>query len=399
MSVAARPLSPTPPVKIARIESFCVAPRWLFVRVETDAGAVGWGESIFPKRVHAVRGALRDLTANLLGADPRRIGDLWVRMSRGGFFRGGPVLGTAAAAIEQALWDLKGRQLGVPVHELFGGAIRRHVRAYAWIGGDRPNDVVAGARERIRQGFGAVKMNATPELHYLDAPSKVDAVVERVAAVRDAVGPDFGIALDFHGRVHRAMAKPLLAALEPYRLLWVEEPLLSEHNDLLPFLAGATSLPIATGERLYSRWDFKRVFEDRVVDIIQPDASLTGLRELETLSRMAEAYDVTVAPHCPNGPVCLAATLQVAACVPNLVYQECSLGMHYHTGYAGLTAGELPDYLLNPTVLAPKDGVLAIPDGPGFGIEINESLVRERHQVWSLRDPDWRNDDGSPAEW
>lgn len=386
-------------MKISRIEPFCVSPRWIFVRVETDDGLVGWGESILPKRIHAVLGAIADLAANLLGEDPLRIDDLWQRMTRGGFFRGGPVLGTAAAGIEQALWDLKGRHYRLPVHEFFGGLVRDRVRAYAWIGGDRPADVVAAAQERARQGFTAVKMNATAELHYLDAPSKIAAVVERVAGIRAALGPDFAIAVDFHGRVHRAMAKALIRELEPFHLAWIEEPVLSEHNDLLPILAAETVTPIATGERLYSRWDYKRLLEDRVVDIIQPDASLTGLHELEKLSRMAEAYDVTVAPHCPNGPVSLAATLQVDACVPNLVFQEYSLGIHYHQGYAGLEPGEMADYLANPELLATRDGHLTIPRGPGFGIEINEEQVRERHRFWSLRDPNWRNADGTPAEW
>ncbi|HVU34303.1 MAG TPA: galactonate dehydratase [Opitutaceae bacterium] len=384
---------------ITRIESFCVPPRWIFVRVETDTGLVGWGECILPRRVHAVLGALRDLSDAVKGVDADRITDLWSRMLRGGFFRGGPVLGTAAAGIEQALWDIKGRRLDAPVHALLGGKVRERVRAYAWIGGDRPQNVVDAVRERVRQGFTAVKMNATAELHYLDSPSAVAAAAERMAAVRRETGPDFGIAVDFHGRVHRAMAKPLLSALEPHSPLWIEEPLLSEHLDALDSVARVSRVLLATGERLYTRWDFKRVFEQRVVDIIQPDVSLTGLHELHTLARMAEAYDVTVAPHCPNGPISLAATLQVDAAVPNVVYQEYSLGLHYHTGYAGLARGELNDYVLNPEVLAVTDGWLSIPPGPGLGIEINEALVRERHHVWSLRDPNWRNADASAAEW
>jgi len=386
-------------MKIGRIESFCVNPRWIFVRVETEDGLVGWGESIFPRRVNAVLGAITDLTANLIGEDPLPIEDLWQRMSRGGFFRGGPVLATAIAGIEQALWDLKGKYYKMPVHEFLGGRVRQKVRAYAWVGGDRPGQVAEMAKERICQGFTAVKMNATEELHYLDHHSKIDASVARVAAIRQEAGPDFGIAVDFHGRVHRAMAKQLIRALEPYHLLWIEEAVLSEHNDLLSVLAGQTSTPIATGERLYNRWEYKSLLEGRVVDIIQPDASLTGLHELEKLSRMAEAYDVMVAPHCPNGPISLAATLQVDGCVPNLALQEYSVGIHYHQGYRGLAAGEMQDYLLAPELLAPKDGFLEIPNGPGLGIAINEELVRDRHEVWFLRDSNWRNSDGTLAEW
>ncbi len=386
-------------MKIAKIQPFCVNPRWVFVRVETDDGYVGWGESIIPKRVHTVLGAITDLANNVIGEDPLLIEELWQKMFRGAFFRGGPFVATAIAGIEQALWDIKGKYYGLPVHEFFGGRVRKKVRAYAWVGGDRPSQVVEHTKERQRQGFTGVKMNATEELHYIDDYSKVEASVERVAAIREAVGTDFAIAVDFHGRVHRAMAKQLIRALEPYHLAWIEEPLLSEHDDLLPAVVGNTSTPIATGERLYSRWDFKHIFESRVVDIIQPDASLTGLYELEKISRMAEAYDIVVAPHCPNGPICLAATLQVDACVPNLVMQEYSMGIHYHTGYHGLKTGEMQDYLLNPEVIAVKDGYLEIPSGPGLGITINEELVRERNQIWKLSDNLWRNADGTVAEW
>ena len=388
-----------PAMKIAKIESFCVSPRWVFLRVETETGIIGWGECIMPRRVRAVLGAIADLTENILGEDPLAIEDLWQRMYRGGFFRGGPVLATAIAGIEQALWDIKGRHYGIPIHEFLGGRVRQKVRAYAWIGGDRPNDVVAMAKERIAQGFTAVKMNATEELHYLDAHAKIEAVVGRVDALRRECGRDLGIAIDFHGRVHRAMAKQLIRELEPFHLLWIEEPLLSEHNDALPAIAAHTPIPIATGERLCSRWEFKPLLEARVVDIIQPDVSLTGIHELEKIGRMAEAYDVTLAPHCPNGPICLAATLQVDACLPNVALQEYSMGMHYHRGYAGLVPGEMIDYLVGPEMNAVREGFLSIPTGPGLGITINESVVRERHQIWTLRDNNWRNADGTLAEW
>ena len=386
-------------MKIARIETFCVSPRWMFVRVETDNGLVGWGECIGPKRANAILGAVADLTPNLLGEDPRRTEDLWQRMFRGGFFRGGPILATAMAGIEQALWDIKGKHYKIPIYEFLGGKVRDTVRAYAWVGGDRPDNVVPMVKNRVAQGFTAVKMNATPELHYLDDPSKIDALVGRVASIRETCGPDFGIAVDFHGRVHRPMAKQLIRALEPFRLLWIEEALLPENGDAFAAVARETSTPIATGERLHNRWEFKSLFEARVVDVIQPDVSFTGIHELEKISRMAEAYDVVVAPHCPNGPICLAATLQVDACVPNLVMQEYSLNIHYNTGYEGMATGEMSDYLLNPEVLATKQGRLEIPTGPGLGITINEKVVREWHKLWSIRDPNWRNADGSHAEW
>jgi len=386
--------------RITSIAAHRVAPRWIFVEVRTDDGIVGWGEAIVPKRATAVVGAVEDLARNVVGEDASRIEELWQRMSRGGFFRDGPVLCTAAAAIEQALWDIKGRRHGLPVYEFLGGAVRDNVRVYAWIGGDRPDDVVAQVRARIEQGFTAVKMNATEELDLLDRSVHVDAVVARVAGIRGAFGDTVDVALDFHGRVHRAMAKALLRELEQFNLLWVEEPLPPGHEDFLPELARvAGRTPIATGERLLTRTAFLRLLEQRAVDVIQPDVSLTGLFELEKIARMAEAFDVAVAPHCPNGPISLAASLQVACCAGNVVIQEQSLGLHYNSGYAGLPPGEMFDYLNDPIPLTPVDGRLARPAGPGLGIDIDASAVQDRTNDWELLDPVWRLPDGRLAEW
>ena len=385
--------------RISAVESFMVAPRWIFVRVRTDDGLTGWGEAIIPKRARAVTGAVSDLGDNVLGADPNRIEELIQRMRRGGFFRGGEVLSTAAAAIETALWDIKGRRYGLPVHEFFGGAVRDSVRLYAWIGGDRPADVVEHARARVGQGFSMVKMNATEELDYIDSHSKVTSVVERMASLREEFGDSIDIALDFHGRVHRAMAKVLLRELEPFHPAWVEEPLPPGHEDSLAYLAAiGSSIPIATGERLNSRWDFKQILQQGVVDIIQPDVSITGLYELEKLTRMAEAYDVAVAPHCPNGPLSLAASLQAGFAATNVVVQEQSVGLHYHEGYDGLPAAEMFDYLLDRAPLTPHSGRLFRPSGPGLGIDIDEEAVH-RSAPWVLPDPDWRHEDGRVAEW
>lgn len=386
--------------RIGAVTAYRVPPRWIFVQVQTDDGQAGWGEAIVPKRAAAVLGAIEDLSRNIVGEDASRIEELWQRMRRGGFFRDGPVLCTAAAAIEQALWDIKGRQYDLPVYEFLGGAVRDTVRLYAWVGGDRPADVVSQVGARIEQGYTAVKMNATEELDMLDRAEHLDAVVARVAAVRDAFGDAVDIALDFHGRVHRAMAKALLRELEQFRLLWVEEPLAPGYEEVLPELARvAGRTPIATGERLLTRAGVARLLERRVVDVIQPDVSLTGLFELEKLCRMAEAYDVAVAPHCPNGPISLAASLQVACCSGNIVIQEQSLGLHYNRGYAGLPTGEMFDYLADPAPLTPVDGRLGRTTAPGLGIEVDESTVRERATDWQLPDPVWRLPDGRLAEW
>lgn len=386
--------------QITTITARQVAPRWIFVQVRTAEGLVGWGEAIVPKRPQAVLGAIADIAANITGSDPSRIEELWQRMRRGAFYRGGPILGAAAAGIEQALWDIKGRRHDLPVHEFLGGAVRDRVRVYAWIGGDRPADVVEATRRRMQQGFTAVKMNATSEADFIGASAVVDATVSRVGAIRDAFGYDVDVALDFHGRVHRSVAKALLRELEQYRLLWVEEPITPGHEDALIEIARcAGSTPIATGERLYSRWEFKRLLEQHVVDVLQPDISITGLFEVEKIARMAEAYDVAVAPHCPNGPISLAASLQVGLCALNIPIQEQSFQQHYNLGYAGLPTAEMFDYLTDPTVLQPVDGHVPRLLGPGLGIEIDPAEVDRRAEAWRLPDPDWHHADGRIAEW
>lgn len=379
-------------MKIARIETFHVPPRWLFVRVEAQDGAFGWGEASLEGHAEAVDGAFEAFRDRFIGADPRRIEDIWQVGYRGGFYRGGPVLMSALSGLDQALWDLKGRHYGLPAWEMLGGRVRDRVRAYAWIGGDRPGDIAEAAKARRDQGFSAVKMNATAELGYLAAPKLLDEVVERVRAAQ-AAGMDVG--LDFHGRVHRPMARQLARLLEPLGLLFIEEPLLSENPEGLRQLANLVGTPIALGERLYSRWDFKPFLAGGMVDIIQPDLSHAGgLSECRRIAAMAESYDVAVAPHCPLGPLALAACLQLAACSPNVVLQEVSLGIHYNEGH------DLLSFVADPALLTPTDGHLAILEGPGLGVEIDEGAVREAHaQRHRWRNPVWRHSDGSFAEW
>jgi galactonate dehydratase len=386
--------------KIADISVFKVPPRWIFVRVTTDDGRTGWGESIVPRRSGAVVGAIADMARNLEGSDPDRIEDIAQRLRRGAFFRNGPILGTAAAGIETALWDLKARAHGLPVFEFLGGRTRDTIRSYVWIGGDTPTDVVEHARQRIAQGFSAVKMNATPAMGHLADSAVIDAVVGRMGALRDAFGNGLDIALDLHGRVHRAALKPLLRELEPFHPMWVEEATLPENEESLEVLARAAgSIPVATGERLCSRWDFKRLLDSGAVDIVQPDISITGLFELEKIARLAEIYDVGVAPHCPNGPLSLAASLQIGACCGNVVIQEQSLGLHYNKGHEGMPEADLLDYLADPAPLTVVEGAFRVSDGPGLGISLNEERIVASHQDWHLSDATWVRADGTYAEW
>lgn len=382
-------------MKITAIETFIVPPRWCFVKITTDKGICGWGEPVLEGRAATVASMVDELSDYLIGKDPGLIQDHWSVMYRGGFYRGGGVHMSAISGIDQALWDIKGKALGVPVHALLGGQQRDRIRVYSWIGGDRPSDTAAMASDCAARGFSAVKMNATEELQFIDSHAKIDAVLARVQAVRDALGPDFGIGLDFHGRVHRPMAKILARELDPFRLMFIEEPVLSEHAEALSEIAAHTSTPIALGERLYSRWDFKAILQSGHVDIIQPDPSHSGgITETYRIAAMAEAHDVALALHCPLGPIALAANLQLDAVCYNAFIQEQSLGIHYNQG------SDLLDYLTDRSVFDYQGGFVAIPQGPGLGIEVNEARVREAaKQGHRWRNPIWRHPDGSFAEW
>ncbi len=382
-------------MKITKFELFTVPPRWLFLKIETDEGICGWGEPVVEGRAHTVKAAVEELSEYLIGKDPLKIEDHWQVLYRGGFYRGGPILMSAISGIDQALWDIKGKFYNAPIYDLLGGACRDNIKVYSWIGGDRPSDVAEAALAKKTEGFSAIKMNATEELHYVDSYEKVEGVLQRVEAIRKATGKHFGIGVDFHGRVHKAMAKVLVKELEPYRLMFIEEPVLTENLEALKTIAMHTATPIATGERMYSRWDFKKILEEGYVDIIQPDLSHAGgITESRKISTMAEAYDVAVAPHCPLGPIALAACLQLDACTPNAVIQEQSLGIHYNQG------SDLMDYVKDKDVFKYEKGTVKIPKGPGLGIEVNEEKVREAAKIGhNWKNPIWRNEDGTVAEW
>ena len=247
----------------------------------------------------------------------------------------------------------------------------------------------------MEAGFTAVKMNATEELQFIDSYDKIDAVLERVDAIRLSCGKDFGIAIDFHGRVHRPMAKILAKKLEVYDPMFIEEPVLCENMECFREIAAACQIPIATGERLYSKWDFKRLFQMGGVDIIQPDLSHAGgITEVKKIASMAEAHDVALAPHCPLGPIALSSCLQVDATCYNAVIQEQSMGIHYNVGKSVL------DYVDNPEDFRFVDGYVKLPTKPGLGVEVNKELVLEENRTpHNWKNPVWRHEDGSVAEW
>lgn len=382
-------------MKIAKIETFKVPPRWLFLKITTDDGLYGWGEPVVEGRAATVEACVHELSEYLIGKDPMRIEDIWNVLYRAGFYRGGPIGMSAIAGIDQALWDIKGKFYNAPVYDLMGGACRDKTKVYSWIGGDRPADILEQAKNAHANGFQAIKMNATEELQIIDSYSKIDGVIERVATIREAMGVDFGIGIDFHGRVHKPMAKVLAKELEQYRPMFIEEPVLAENNEALKEVARHSNIPIATGERMYSRWDFKKVLQEGYVDIIQPDLSHAGgITECKKIISMAEAYDVAVAPHCPLGPIALASCLQVDTSSYNVFIQEQSLGIHYNEG------NDILDYLVDASVFQYKDGYVDNLTKPGLGIEINEEFVREMQKVGhDWKNPVWRHKDGTVAEW
>jgi galactonate dehydratase len=382
-------------MKISKYELFLVPPRWLFLKIETDEGIAGWGEPVIEGKAATVKTAVDELMENLIGKNPMNIEDHWNMMYRSGFYRGGPILMSAIAGIDQALWDIKGKFYNAPIHQLLGGKARDTIRVYSWIGGDRPAEVGVAAQKMMASGFTAVKMNATEELQYVDSFDKIDQAVQRVATVREAVGKNFDIGIDFHGRVHKPMAKILAKELEAFHPMFIEEPVLPENNEALREIANHVAIPIATGERMFSRWQFKNILHDGYIDIIQPDVSHAGgITECKKIISMAEAYDVAAAPHCPLGPIALAACLQVDATCHNAFIQEQSLGIHYNQG------SDLLDYLLEKDVFKYEKGFVKIPEGPGLGIEINEEHVRKMAaEGHNWRNPIWRHKDGSIAEW
>jgi galactonate dehydratase len=382
-------------MKITKLTTYRVAPRWMFLKIETDEGVTGWGEPVIEGRARTVEAAVHELSDYLVGQDPARINDLWQAMYRGGFYRGGPILMSAIAGIDQALWDIKGKVMGQPVHELLGGLVRDRMKMYSWVGGDRPSDIIEQITTLKKGGFDTFKMNGTEELGMLDTSAKVDEAVRRVAEIRAAFGNTIEFGLDFHGRVAAPMAKILLRELEPFRPLFVEEPVLAEQAEYYPRLAEMTAIPLAAGERMYSRFEFKNVFAAGGLSIVQPDLSHAGgITECLKIAAMAEAYDIALAPHCPLGPVALAACLHVDFVSYNAMLQEQSMGIHYNRG------GELLDYVLNKEDFKITDGYIKPLTKPGLGVEVDEERVIEASKnAPDWRNPVWRHADGSVAEW
>jgi len=382
-------------MKVTKLTTYRLPPRWMFLKIETDEGIVGWGEPVIEGRARSVEAAVHELSEYVIGQDPARINDIWQTLYRGGFYRGGPILMSAISGIDQALWDIKGKALGVPVYQLLGGLVRDKIKAYSWVGGDRPADVIAGIRKLQAIGFDTFKLNGCEEMGIIENARQIDVAVAQAAKIRSEFGNQIEFGLDFHGRVSAPMAKVLIKELEPFRPLFIEEPVLAEQAEYYPRLAAQTHIPIAAGERMFSRFDFKRVLADGGLAIVQPDLSHAGgITECYKIAAMAEAYDVALAPHCPLGPIALAACLHIDFVSRNAVLQEQSMGIHYNQG------AELLDYVINKDDFKMNDGYFYPSNKPGLGVEINEELVIERSKnAPDWRNPLWRYPDGAVAEW
>ena len=372
-------------MKIARIETFHVRPRWLFVKLTTDQGLAGWGEATLEGRSQTTATAVRELARMIQGEDPRRIEHLWQRMYRCTFYRGGPVLTSAISGIEHALWDILGKSLGVPVHQLLGGAVRDRIRMYGWTHGGKTGDYIEKFQHRLTSGrFSAYKFTPVEGCRMIETPAAMDAAVERMREARELAGREVDLAVDFHGRVTPALARRLAQKLEPFDPMFIEEPVLPGDTAALKAVAASTTVPIATGERLFTRWQFQELIEQQAVAIVQPDlAHVGGIFEARKIAAMAESRNIAFAPHCPLGPIALAASLQVDACTPNFLIQE------------HVTLGE--GYLKRP--LEVVDGHIAVPAEPGLGIEVDEQALSEHAFAGDWDTPTFSLDDGSITEW
>lgn len=387
-------------MKIVRISTRVVNAtmrNWVFVKVETDEGLVGWGEASLEWKTRAVAGCVDDLAPLILGEDPRRIEHLYQSMYRHSFFRMGVVGMSAVSGIEQACWDILGKSLGVPVHQLLGGAVRDSIRMYDHLGGgemhalylhDQPERMAERARESVAAGYSAIKALVVPITEPLDGLAPLRRAAACMAAIRDAVGEEVDVMVDLHGRTTPAMAIQYGQVLTPYRLLFLEEPCPPENVPAMAEVARALpGVPIASGERLVTRFAFRELFEQRACAVVQPDlCHCGGIWEARKIAAMAEAYYVSIAPHNPLGPIATAASVQFGFATPNFLIQEA-------------IRADVP--WRDAVVTAPVQvtgGRVALPSAPGLGVEVDEAEAAKHPFAQEvLMQP--RHRDGAVADW
>ncbi len=363
-------------IKITKLETFVLKNSWVFVKVSTNVGIVGWGEMLKDRSTTCAAGA-KQVEPYLLGKDPRRVVHHWQAIYRHAFYRGGPVLTSVVSGIDQALWDIKGKALGVPVYEMLGGPTRNKIRVYGGQG-DAEKGIVNAFKIGIRAGGRGAH-------RYVENPAFVGEVTENFAKLRESLGPKVDIGIDFHGAVQPQTALLLIKALEPYQPLFYEEPVQCQNVDVLADLAGKTHIPIATGERVFTKWGFREILEKKAASILQPDVCYAGgITELRLIAGMAEAHYVPLAPHNPQGPCSLAASCQVAASIPNFMIQEGGARSH-------------ADLLKVP--FKQQNGFLPLPTGPGLGIEIDEDKLLAQVGPPSKYPETYDSEDGSVVDW
>jgi galactonate dehydratase len=367
-------VGPNDSIKVTKLETFILKNSWVFVKISTDAGIVGWGEMLKDDAKACAAGAM-EAARYLVGQDPTRVVYHWQALERGSFYRGGPVKTAILSGIDQALWDIKGKVYGVPVYKLLGGPTRDRIRVYGTVSSVTGVNAMKVSPNTTRAAF-----------KYIEGQKFVGEVVERFKALRDKQGSGVDIAIDFHGAVEPPTASLLIKALEPYQPWFYEEIVQPLNVDMMAELAKKTNIPLATGERIFTKWGFREILEKHAAMILQPDVCYAGgITELRLIAGMAEAYYLPIAPHNPQGPCSLAASLQVAASIPNFLIQERGDMEH-----ANLLAKPLPPV---------KNGYRELPTDPGLGITIDENKLRgevgEPVEYKTRFDPD----DGSVIDW
>jgi galactonate dehydratase len=353
-------------MKITEIKTFVTwgAPRnWVFVKVLTDRGLHGWGEATLENKEETVRACVGELARGLIGEDPLAVEYHWQRLFRHGFWRGGVVLNSALAGLDQALWDIRGKAWGAPVYQLLGGPTRERIRLYTHVGIYDPAMLEADAERDMADGFTAFKTGAWQSDAALPEHQLIDAFAGRVAKLRALVGPDIDLMIDNHGRSRAASAARLAQAFAPYRLFWLEEPTPPDDLDALARVhAAAPTMDIAMGERAYSKWDYEQIIARRLVDVIQPDlCHAGGITECKKIAALAECAYIQVAPHNPQGPVSTAAAAHLGMAIPNFSILEF------------VRSPDRDRIMREPWPVVA--GHLHVPDRPGLGVELDEDAL------------------------
>jgi len=367
---------------------------WVFVKIDTNEGIVGVGEATVEGKEKTVATAVEELARYLVGKDPFQIEQHWQTMYRSAFWRGGIILNSAISGVEQALWDIVGKKLDTPVYNLLGGPCRNKIRVYTHVSGGTPEELAENAVQLVKLGYTAVKFGPYGIIdERLDQRFKerhasiIKEAVTRVKAVRNAVGDDVDVMLDLHGRLNPYMAIALAKEFEEFKPLFFEEPVPPENVDALIKVASHTSIPIATGERLFTKFGFREVIEKQAVDIIQPDPSHAGgILECKKIAAMAEAHYISIAPHNPRSPVMTAVVLHLDACTPNFLIQE-------HVRDDKPPRNEV---LVEPLVF--EKGFMKLPTKPGLGIELNEKALA-KYPFKAGDSPRLYREDDSITEW